>query len=286
MSEDRRRPRTIPTGTDTPHRVTVLGAFTLISHGTTVPLGIDARRLVAYLAVHPRPQGRRALAADLWPGIEVEAGMRLLDDAVLAVAVPGLLVTGADGALALGADVDVDLAAAMLLVRTLPDVPAVESPELTLLDADILPGWTAAWIVVERERFRQLRLHAVEERSLRLIGAGRCDEAVALARAAARSAPSRESARRTLIEAHLAQGDIAAAVAEYDEYQELLRSSVGAAPAFALDALLPPSPAWPVLRARNVMPRSAVSLPGLRSVRASGSTRRLVAGGSVPGTAR
>ena len=286
MSEDRRRPRTIPTGTDTPHRVTVLGAFTLISHGTAVPLGIDARRLVAYLAVHPRPQGRRALAADLWPGIEVEAAMRLLDDAVLAVAVPGLLVTGADGALALGADVDVDLAAAMLLVRTLPDVPAVESPELTLLDADILPGWTAAWIVVERERFRQLRLHAVEERSLRLIGAGRCGEAVALARAAARSAPSRESARRTLIEAHLAQGDIAAAVAEYDEYQELLRSSVGAAPAFALDALLPPSPAWPVLRARNVMPRSAVSLPGLRSVRASGSTRRLVAGGSVPGTSR
>jgi len=202
------------------------------------------------------------------------------------VAVPGLLVTDAGGALALAPDVDVDLAAAMLLVRALPDVAAVEDPDLRLFATDILPGWTAAWLVVERERFRQLRLHATEERSLRLTAAGRFAEAVALAQAAVRSAPSRESARRALIEAHLAQGNIAAAVAEYDEYQELLRSSVGAAPAFGLDGLLPPAPAWPVMRARTVMPRSAVQLPGLRSVRASGTTRRLVAGGSVPGAFR
>ncbi|MHA6782852.1 AfsR/SARP family transcriptional regulator [Pseudonocardia saturnea] len=270
----------MPAGTTAPHRVTVLGSFTLHAHDVAVPLGADARRVVAYLAVHPRPQRRGALATDLWPGIAVGAALRLLDDAVLAVDVPGLLVTDADGALALAPEVDVDLAAGMLLLRTLPDVPAADDPDLRLLSADILPGWTAAWLVVERERFRQLRLHATEERSLRLTAAARFDEAVALAQTAVRSAPSRESARRALIEAHLAQGNIAAAVAEYDEYQELLRSSVGATPAFTLDGLLPPSPAWPVMRARSVMPRSAVQLPGLRSVRASGTTRRLVAGGS------
>ncbi|GAA3233545.1 hypothetical protein GCM10017691_29250 [Pseudonocardia petroleophila] len=276
----------MPAGTSAPHRVTVLGSFTLHSHGGTVPLGVDARRVVAYLAVHPRPQRRGALAVDLWPGVPVEAAMRLLDDAVLAVDVPGLLVTDAEGALALAGDVEVDLAEAMLLLRTLPEVAAVEDPDLALLGADILPGWTASWLVVERERFRQLRLHAVEERSLRLTAAGRFDRAVALAQGAVHSAPSRETARRALIEAHLAQGNISAAVAEYDEYQELLRSSVGAAPAFSLDSLLPPTPAWPVMRARSVMPRSAVQLPGLRSVRASGTTRRLVAGGTVPGTSR
>lgn len=276
----------MPAGTTVPHRVTVLGSFTLHAHHAAVPLGVDARRVVAYLAVHPRPQRRAALAVDLWPGVPVAAAMRLLDDAVLAVDVPGLLVTDADGALSLAPDVEVDLAEAMALLRTLPDVPAAEDPDLALLAADILPGWTAAWLVVERERFRQLRLHATEERSLRLTAATRYDEAVALAQQAVHAAPSRESARRALIEAHLAQGNIAAAVAEYDEYQELLRSSVGAAPAFGLDALMPPSPAWPVMRARSVMPRSAVQLPGLRSVRASGATRRLVAGGSVPGTFR
>lgn len=286
MSEDQRRSRTPDATADAPHRVTVLGAFTLTSGPRAsaagpVALGADARRLVAYLALHPRVQRRAALAADLWPGLPGNAALRLLDDAVAAVDVPGLLVADAAGGLALAADVEVDLAAAMRLVRTLPEVPGSEDTDLALLRSDILPGWTASWIAVERERFRQLRLHAVEERSARLTAAGRHDEAVALARQAVRSAPSRESARRAAINAMLAQGDVAGALAEHEEYQELLRSSVGAAPAFPLDTPLPPGPAWPVVRARSVMPRSAVQLPGLRSVRAiGGGGRRLVAGGS------
>ena len=39
------------------------------------------------------------------------------------------------------------------LVRALPEIPASDSPDIRLLSADILPGWTAAWIAVERERF-------------------------------------------------------------------------------------------------------------------------------------
>jgi DNA-binding SARP family transcriptional activator len=291
MSDDQRRSLTTRApSTDTPglapHRVTVLGSFTLTSRGTAVPLGVDARRLVAYLAVHPRPQERTALAADLWPGTAADAAARLLHDAIAAVDVPGLLT--ADGpTLALAADVRVDLADAMGLVRAMPEIPVDDTPDMALLAADILPGWTASWIAVERERFRQLRLHAVEERSLRLSAAGRHAEAVALAESAVRAAPSRESARRALIEAHLAQGNIAAAIAQYDDYRELLRSSVGGPDPSGLDGLLPPpAPAWPVLRARRPMPRSAVQLPGLRSVRGAGGGRRLVAGGSVPGTSR
>ena len=290
MSEDQRRSRTQDATAVAPHRVTVLGSFTLTpgaTAGSTAPgsiaLSADARRLVAYLAVHPRPRHRAALAADLWPGLAGPAALRLLDEAVAAVDVPGLLATDDDGALSLAGDVEVDLAAAMRLLRTLPESPGSHDTDLAPLLSDILPGWTAAWVAVERERFRQLRLHAVEERSARLTAAGRHDDAVALARLAVRSAPSRESARRAVINAMLAQGDVAGAMDEYDEYQELLRSSVGVAPAFALDTLLPPAPVWPVARARRVMPRSAVQLPVLRSVRGvggGGGARRLVAGGS------
>jgi DNA-binding SARP family transcriptional activator len=264
----------------------VLGAFTLTSGGAPVALSVDARRLVAYLAVHPRPQERTALAADLWPGTAAAAAARLLGDALAAVDVPGLLAE--DGpTLSLAADVHVDLADAMGLVRAMPEIPADDNPDVSLLASDILPGWTAAWIAVERERFRQLRLHAIEERSLRLSGVGRHDQAVELAESAVRAAPSRESARRTLIEAHLAQGNIAAAVAQYDGYRELLRSSVGGPDPSGLDGLFPPAPVWPVLRARRPMPRSAFQLPGLRSVRGSGTGgRRLVSGGSVPSTSR
>ena len=289
MSDDERRSRMMQAHSAGPRRVTVLGSFTLTVDGATVPLGVDSRRLVAYLAVHPRPQERPALAADLWPRVATAAAARLLADAAAAVGVPELFDDdGDEGApVALAADVEVDLADAMGLVRALPDIPTNHDPDVALLSADILPGWTAPWIAVERERFRQLRLHALEERSLRLASAGRYDEAVAMAQTAVQAGPSRESARRALIEAHLAQGNIAAAVAEYDDYQELLRSSVGGPAPSGLEALFPPSPVWPVLRARRPMPRSAVQLPGLRSVRgASGATRRLVAGGSVPGTSR
>jgi DNA-binding SARP family transcriptional activator len=284
MSDDQRRSRT----SQGRHRVTVLGSFTLTRDGATVPLGVDARRLVAYLAVHRRPQDRAELAADLWAGMSRDAARRLLDDAVAAVDLPGLL-TGADGdgPLALDAAVEVDLDEAMALVRALPEIPLSDDPGTALLRADVLPGWTASWIAIERERFRQLRLHALEGLSSRLTAAGRHDEAVEIAREAVRTSPSRESARRTLIQAHLAQGDIAAAVGQAEEYDELLRSSVGGPTGPGLEGILPPAPMWPVLRARRPMPRSAVVLPVLRSVRgAAGGTRRLVAGGSVPGTSR
>ena len=273
MSDDQRRSRAAQA---LPHRITVLGAFTLTVDGAPVALSVDARRVVAYLAVHPRPQARAALAADLWPGVSAE---RLLADAVAAVDVPGLLDEGTPGVLALGAEVEVDLAEAMHLIRNLPTMAADTPVDTTLLTADILPGWSAAWIEIERERFRQLRLYAIEERSQRLITAGRFADAVAMAKVAVRTAPSRESARRALIEAYVAQGDLAAAVNEYDEYQELLRSSVGGPVGHGLDGLFPTAPAWPVLRARSMMPRSAVQLPG--GVRAVRGGRRLVAGGSA-----
>jgi DNA-binding SARP family transcriptional activator len=292
MFIDRRRSH--PDG----HRVTVLGSFTVTADGGPGgPPTVDARRVVAYLAVHRRPQRRADLAADLWPGVPEAA--RLLDDAVADLLAVGLLVDrdddGRGAPVALHPDVRVDLDEAMSLVRTLTEtsgrpapVPADLSRARALLAADILPGDPAPWLTVERERFRQIRLNAVEELSAALSARGRHAEAVSVAYGAVRAAPSRETARRALIEAHLAQGDIAEAVAAYDEYQELLRCSVGAPSTgpdggAGLPGLLPPVPAWPVLRVRRSTQRIGMSPPGLRLTRPA---RRLVAGGSVPGAGR
>jgi tetratricopeptide (TPR) repeat protein len=276
------------------HRVTVLGSFSVTAHGDPVPLEAEARRVVAYLAVHRRPQHRAALAADLWPGETAAAAAALLDESLAGA---GALLTdaGADGPVALDPAVEVGHDEAMTLVRALavvpghPDtVPADLPAAAALLSADVLPAWADAWLDVERERFRQIRLNALEELSSALIAAGRFADAVTTARVAVRTAPSRETARRALIEAHLAQGEIAEAVAEYDEYQELLRSSVGGPTsgceaAFGLEGLLPPVPAWPVLRGRRPAERVPVAGAGMRAVR---GPRRLVSGGATPGTTR
>jgi DNA-binding SARP family transcriptional activator len=277
------------------HRVTVLGSFTVTAHGDPVPLESDTRRVVAYLAVHRRPQRRAALAADLCPGVPADTAAGVLDEA-LAGAAALITTDGVSDTVALDPAVAVDLDEAMALVRALaavpghPDTaPADAAAATALLSADVLPDWSEAWLAVERERFRQIRLNALEELSSALTAAGRFREAVDTAREAVRTAPSRESARRALIEAHLAQGDIAEAVAEYDEYQELLRSSVGAPAAFGfegafgLDSLLPPVPAWPVLRGRRPAERVPVAGAGMRAVR---GPRRLVSGGATPGTPR
>jgi DNA-binding SARP family transcriptional activator len=302
VGQRRSRPRTGR------HRVTVLGSFTTTTgHGDTVPLEVDARRVVAYLAVHRRRQHHPDLAADLWPGVPESAAGHLLDEALDAVRDAGLIgperqepggpavaaSPGADagpGHLVLDPAVEVDLDEAMALVRALADAPRRPGtlpdgvPDATaLLRHDILPGWTASWLAVERERFRQIRLNALEELSAALSAAGRHAAAVELAEDAVHTAPSRESARRALIEAHLAHGEIAEAVAQYDAYQELLRSSVGASSAFGLEGLLPPVPAWPVLR-RQPMQRLSVSPTGLRTARRG--PRQRVSGGSVPGTTR
>jgi DNA-binding SARP family transcriptional activator len=268
------------------HRITVLGSFGLTSDGASVPLSVDARRVVAYLAVHRRPQPRAGLAADLWPGVPAEAAARLLGEAVAAVDVPGLLVEGTD-TLALADEVEVDLSDAMLLVRAFSGGGRLdERPATELLSEDILPSWTSPWIAVERERFRQLRLASLEEISLKLTAAGLHAAAVEVAEIAVAAAPSRESARRALVEALLAKGDVVEAVAQYDAFQELLRTSVGPQSA-GLEGLLAPAGGFPMRPAvggyRPVPSRSAVVLPGLRAARPAtpGAPRRLVAGGSV-----
>ena len=118
MSDDHCRSSEQSTPTSTPH-VRVLGSFGLRAGDRAVPLPVDSRRLVAYLAVHRRPQPTAALAATLWPGVGPVPAARLLDEAVAGVDVPGLLDADHLGRLQLGDDVVVDLTEAMLLIRGL-----------------------------------------------------------------------------------------------------------------------------------------------------------------------
>ena len=63
----------------------------------------------------------------------------------------------------------------------------------------MLPACYDDWVLVQRDRFRQLRLHALEALCERLTASGRYGEAIDAGLAAVCAEPLRESSHRVLI---------------------------------------------------------------------------------------
>jgi DNA-binding SARP family transcriptional activator len=102
---------------------------------------------------------------------------------------------------------------------------------------ELLPGWYDDWVIFERERFRQLRLHALEAMARRWSGQGRHAEAVDAAQAAIAVEPLRESAHRVLIEVHLDEGNPSEARRQFELYAAVVRRELAATPSDSLRAL-------------------------------------------------
>jgi hypothetical protein len=67
----------------------------------------------------------------------------------------------------------------------------------------MLPGWSDDWLVVERERYRQVRLHALVKLCLLHAEAWCYAPAIIAGFASVSSGPTRESGHRPLTSAHL-----------------------------------------------------------------------------------
>ena len=91
---------------------------------------------------------------------------------------------------------------------------------------DLLPDWSDEWLVMERESYRQLRLHALERLSETLREMGQHASALMAALSAVRADPLRESAHRQVIAVHLAEGNAAEALWQYHAYRRLLALEV------------------------------------------------------------
>ena len=114
------------------------------------------------------------------------------------------------------------------------------------LAADLLPEWPDDWVSAERERFHQLRLHALEAMCARLTALGCHGEAVDAGLAAVRADPLRESAHHAVISAHLAAGNRSEAIRQYGRCRHVLLRELGLEPSESLRDLVPaahPAPA-------------------------------------------
>jgi len=216
-------------GTQTDVRtVGLLSGFEMRHGGRTVDLGLASQRLVAFLALHDRPLQRVYVAGRLWLDSSDARANANLRTALWRLG--GGLIQVSSTQIALYSDVVVDVREAKALAqRVLGGRPEGAATALCLA-GELLPDWYDEWVVLERERFRQLRLHALEALCDHLTAAGRFGEATEAAFAAVKSEPLRESAHRALIATHIAEGNWGEALRQYELFRDVLNRTLGLEP--------------------------------------------------------
>jgi DNA-binding SARP family transcriptional activator len=214
-------------------RLTLLGAFRLVCGGEPVELPLSAQRVLAFVALHDDPLHRPYVAGSLWLDSPEERAYASLRSALWRLHRHGRdLVETKGQQLALGRGVEVDLRESEALARrTLDgaDTGALEA-ETAAFRSDLLPDWYEDWVLIERERYRQLRLRALEALCDRLIGVNRLSEALDAGLAAVAGEPLRESAHRAVVRVHLVEGNVGEAIRQYRLCRRLLNEQLGIEP--------------------------------------------------------
>ena len=232
-----------PTGSSTPVRLGLLGGFRLSVETEDVPLPMNAQRLVCFLALHNQPLLRTFVGGSLWgESSESHAGGSLRSALWRLRRATYPVVDLTSDHISLSPTVIVDLREAEALAHKVLD-PSKELDDIALvneeaLSVDLLPDWTDDWVLLERESYHQLRLRALEALCRRLSAEGRFGQAVQAGVAAVSGEPLRESAHVALIEAHLAERNVAAALREYEAFRRLLHDELGLEPSEDMRALV------------------------------------------------
>jgi DNA-binding SARP family transcriptional activator len=249
----------------------LLGEFLLQKGDRKIVIAASGQRLIALLALQHRPLTRLRAAGTLWPEFSTKRSLADLRTTLWRINQSGeAVVTASQSSVTLTADIDVDVLRLMALTRQLdqaavglaqPDLDAVPLAELT---GDLLPDWYEEWVQDERESLRQIRLHGLETLAAALSRAGRHADAIQAALAAIRIEPLRETAHRTLIEAHLAEGNWSEAHRQFGECRRLLREELGVEPSESLHRLIKPEPVFAGSGMRGSREGPAARIPAAR----------------------
>lgn len=239
----------------TPHRsvsafgpasLTLTGEFELIVAGQHLAIPHSVERLLAYLALTERPVSRAKLAGTLWiDAPEKKASNNLRTTLWRLGRTCGRLVSADPDRLVLSSDVKVDATeltdlSQRLIHRPDPDPHDLANLPVLVARSELLPDWEDGWVVADRERFRVLRLEALERAAEALIERRSLGEALVAALAAVRSEPLRESCRRLVVKAHMTAGNIVDALRSYEDYRDLLWRELEVEPSHLMRDLIEP----------------------------------------------
>jgi DNA-binding SARP family transcriptional activator len=223
-------------------QLTMIGGFRLTSQGRQIRLPHTVECLVAFLALHDGPATRPIVAGNLWLDTAEERAAANLRSALWRLRRLGLgLIQSRGEQLALADDVRVDLHELRKVAHDVitggADVVPTQLDQLSG-GGDLLGDWYEDWVMVERERFRQLRLQALERSAVELAERRQFGRAVAAALAAVASEPLRESAHRALIRIHQLQGNQGEALRQYCIYRRLMQDELELEPSEQMERLI------------------------------------------------
>lgn len=222
-------------------RLRLLQSFELVADDAIVILPRGLQRVLAFLALSDRAVDRSRLAGLLWPEISEGRATANLRCSLWRLRQTGLALVRSQGnTLQVDPAVHIDLHDALAKANRLlgrDGGPRPQDYSVQDLMHDLLEDWYDDWLLMDRERFRQVRLHALESLCQLLIGLGRRLEAIEAGLGAVGGEPFRDSAQRILMTAYLAEGNSFEAARQYRSYEALLARNDMTRPAFTLDDL-------------------------------------------------
>jgi DNA-binding SARP family transcriptional activator len=221
--------------------VNLLRRFELRQDGRSLPLPPASQRLLAFLALQSGAVRRVYVAGVLWIDFTQEKANANLRSALWRLTrLPGRLVDASPSHLSLNGGIDVDVRDALAVARRINDSRCdwtEEDLDRMIGAGELLPDWYDDWMIVERERFRQARLHALEKLCAALSRQGRHQEAIEAGLAAVAGEPLRESAHRAVMHAHLAEGNRVEALRQYALYRRVVVDQLGVKPSVEMQRL-------------------------------------------------
>ena len=218
--------------------------------------GPQGRHLLALLAAeHHRPVGHDEIVEELW-GTEPPDAWRQSLKALASRTRAALRAAGLDGpALLVGApavyrlrlpeDAWIDIEAAVSAVHAAETSLRNGDPAAAVREAFVarlisvrrlLPGRDGPWVESRRRALADVRVRALECAARARIALGAPAQAIHDLRLVLEIEPLREPTWRLLMDAHAASGDVASALAAYENCRGTLRETLGVAPSAATRA--------------------------------------------------
>jgi DNA-binding SARP family transcriptional activator len=225
--------------------LTLLGGFQAACDGEPIQFGLGAQRLLALLAVRSGGVSRAAAAEELWPGSRRGRAAANLRSALSQGKRIGkaVLVEEVGARLFLASSVEVEVRTFAREAHAIVDLStpyhhSADERVISVLSRELLPEWFDDWLLVERERWNQVRLHALETLAHRLMDLEQYLTAHEAALAAVAIEPVRESAHRIVMEIYIAEGNEGCALKHYQRYRWLLERELGVRPSALMDRLV------------------------------------------------